>query len=472
MCGISAVYRYTAITDEDVSRVERMNDQMRYRGPDGEGYWHDEHCAMGQVRLSIIGLQNGKQPIYNHDKSLVLVCNGEIYNYRELRKEVAAQGYECATDSDCEVILYLYELYGLECVHHLRGMFAFCLYDTKKQQLIVARDRIGEERVYYAEVPCGVVVSSELKAILKEYVPNPQLNMQALLEPMRFTGGVNQRNTFVEQIKRVLSGEMLVINAQGVQRRRYWQRRRTYDYAGTLEQSKERTLELMQEAVDLEMQSDVPIAVMLSGGIDSSAIAALAKRSGHEVHTITTGYTGAHAEDERSVAKRFAGEQGFIYHEIELSPQDYVDSFDELTSYLDEPMTDSTAIAQWAMFKKVKRSGFKVILGGMGGDELFYGYPAWNLLGDSFRLRREHESIFPWNSKDKKLHWLRFMMKNLRWALFAAYPHKLEDKSYGWWIHDEYQECDIDTRRRDVLARGLSVCRAEGFPYLSARQGG
>lgn len=438
MCGISAVYRYTAITDEDVSRVERMNDQMRYRGPDGEGYWHDEHCAMGQVRLSIIGLQNGKQPIYNHDKSLVLVCNGEIYNYRELRKEVALQGYECATDSDCEVILYLYEIYGLDCVNHLRGMFAFSLYDTRKQQLVVARDRIGEERVYYAEVPCGVVVSSELKAILKEYVPNPQLNMQALLEPMRFTGGVNQRNTFVEQIKRVLPGEMLVINAQGVQRRRYWQRRRTYDYAGTLEQSKERTLELMQEAVDLEMQSDVPIAVMLSGGIDSSAIAALAKRSGHEVHTITTGYTGAHAEDERSVAKRFAGEQGFIYHEIELSPQDYVDSFDELTSYLDEPMTDSTAIAQWAMFKKVKQSGFKVILGGMGGDELFYGYPTWNLLGDSFRLRREHESIFPWNSKVKKLHWIRFMMKNLRWALFAAYPHKLEDKSYGWWIHDDY----------------------------------
>ena len=200
MCGISAVYRYTAITDEDISRVERMNDQMRYRGPDGEGYWHDEHCAMGQVRLSIIGLQNGKQPIYNHDKSLVLVCNGEIYNYRELRKVVAAKGYECATDSDCEVILYLYEIYGLDCVNHLRGMFAFSLYDTRKRQLVVARDRIGEERVYYTEVPCGVIVSSELKAILKEYVPNPQLNMQALLEPMRFTGGVNQRNTFVEQI--------------------------------------------------------------------------------------------------------------------------------------------------------------------------------------------------------------------------------------------------------------------------------
>lgn len=436
MCGINAVYRYTGINKEDIKRVKSMNDKMRYRGPDGEGYWNDEHCALGHVRLSIIGLESGAQPLYNHDKSLVLVSNGEIYNYRELKKEVAAKGYECKTDSDCEVILYLYELYGLEFVHHLRGMFAFCLYDTKKEQLIVVRDRIGEERVYYAEVPCGVVVSSELKTILQEYIPQPELNMESLLAPIRFTGGIHPRNTWVEQIKRVLPGEMLIIDANGVQHKRYWERKRTYDYSGSLEQSKERTLELMQEAVDLNMRSDVPIAVMLSGGVDSSAIAALAKRSGHEVHTITTGYTGKHYQDERNVAKRFAGEQGFIYHEIELSEKDYVDSFDELTSYLDEPMTDSTAIAQWAMFKKVKEMGFKALLSGMGGDELFYGYPAWNALGESLKLRREHEALFPW--KNKKAEWLRFVSKNLKWILQAGYPAKLEDGSYSWWLRDDY----------------------------------
>lgn len=438
MCGISAVYRYTEISKKDLNSVKRMNDQMRYRGPDGDGYWNDEHCALGHVRLSIIGLKTGAQPLFNRDKSLALICNGEIYNYRELRKELETKGYECTTDSDCEVILYLYELYGLDCVHHLRGMFAFCLYDIRKQQLIVARDRIGEERVYYAEVPCGVIVSSELKAILQEYIPQPQLNVQALLEPIRFTGGVHPRNTFVEQIKRVLPGEMLVINANGLQRRRYWERKRTYDYAGTLEQSKEDTLRLLHEAVDIEMRSDVPVAVTLSGGVDSSAVAAIAKRCGHEVHTITTGYTGSHAQDERDVAKRFAKEQGFIYHEIELSEKDYVNSFDELTAYLDEPMTDSTAIAQWAMYKKVKEMGFKVLLGGMGGDEIFYGYPAWNNLGDSLRLRREHEAIFPWKGKEKKLHWLRFMRHNLKWVLYAGYPAKLEDKSYGWWLYDDY----------------------------------
>ena len=438
MCGVSAIFRYEHLKDDDVLKVKRMGDQMHYRGPDEEGLWSDDHCAMGQVRLSIIGLNNGTQPLFNKDKSIVLICNGEIYNYIEIKKELESKGVVLKTDTDTEVILPLYELYGVECVNHLRGMFAFCLYDIKKQQMMVARDRIGEERIYYAEVPGGVVFSSELKAILKEYIAEPQLDVEALLAPIRFTGGISLRDTFVEQIKRVLPGEMVLVNANGVKRKRYWQRRRTYDFTGTIEESKKETLRLMQEAVDIEMRSDVPVAVMLSGGVDSSAMAALAKRSGREVHTITTGYTGKHAEDERNVARRFAKEQGFIYHEVELSEQDYVNSFEELTSYLDEPMTDSTAIAQWAMFKKVKELGFKVLLSGMGGDELFYGYPAWNQLGDSLKLRREHESIFPWKGKEKKIHWLRFIAHHMKWILMAGYPHKLEDRSYGWWIRDDY----------------------------------
>lgn len=438
MCGISVVYKYSGIVEDDLSKVKRMNDQMRYRGPEDEGDWHDEHCALGQIRLSIIGLENGRQPLFNHDKSLVLVCNGEIYNYVELKKDLQSKGYSFLTDCDTEVILYLYELYGKECVQHLRGMFAFCLYDVKKQQLLVARDRIGEERLYYAEVPCGVVFCSELKGILKEYVPAPQLNVQSLLEPIRFTGALNPRDTFVEQIKRVQPGEMLIVNALGVRREFYWSRRRTYDFHGSFEEAKKETCRLLEEAVNIEMRSDVPVAVMLSGGIDSSAVAAMAKRAGHEVHTITTGYEGKHTEDEREVARRFAKEQGFYYHEIELSKKDYVDSFDELTAYLDEPMTDSTAIAQWSMFKRMKELGFKVLLGGMGGDELFYGYPAWNQLGDSLHLRREHEAIFPWKGKEKKMHWIRFMLHHSKWVAMAGYPNKLEDKSVAWWIHDEY----------------------------------
>lgn len=438
MCGISVVYRYSSVTEDDLLKVRRMNDQMRYRGPEEEGGWSDEHCAMGQIRLSIIGLENGRQPLFNHDRSLVLVCNGEIYNYVELKKELQSKGFSFLTDCDIEVILYLYELYGTQCVQHLRGMFAFCLYDLNKQQLFAARDRIGEERLYYAEVPSGVVFCSELKGILKEYIADPQLNVRSLLEPIRFTGALSPRDTFIEQIKRVQPGEMVIVNSLGVHREFYWRRRRTYDFQGSLEEAKNETRRLLEEAVNIEMRSDVPVAVMLSGGIDSSAVAALAKRTGHEVHTITTGYEGKHDEDEREVARRFAKEQGLIYHEIELSKKDYVDAFDELVAYLDEPMTDSTAIAQWVMFKKVKELGFKVLLGGMGGDELFYGYPAWNQLGDSLRLRREHEALFPWKGREKKVQWLRFMLKHFKWVVMAGYPNKLEDRSVAWWIHDDY----------------------------------
>ena len=438
MCGVSVIFRYESLKEDDISRIKRMNSQMRYRGPDEDGLWWNEHCAMGHVRLSIIGLQNGTQPLFNRDKSVVLVCNGEIYNYVELKKDLESKGVSLQTDTDTEVILPLYERYGTACVNHLRGVFAFCLYDTQERQLFIARDRIGEKQLYYAQVPGGVVVSSELKAIVKEYLPEPQLNIKELLAPIRFTGGISPRDTFIEQVKRVEPGEMILVNSQGVKRQISWHRHRTYDFAGTLEESKKETLRLMQEAVDIEMRSNVPVAVMLSGGVDSSAIAALAQRCRHEIHTITTGYCGSHAEDERKVARRFAKEHGFIYHEVELSEQDYLDSFEELTAYLDEPMTDSTAIAQWAMFKNVKKLGFKVLLSGMGGDELFYGYPAWNQLGDSLKLRREHEAIFPWKGMEKKKHWLRFMAHNLKWVMMAGYPHKLEDRSYGWWIRDDY----------------------------------
>ena len=152
MCGISALYRFTKVSKQDGLTLRKMNQEMHYRGPDGEGYWNDDFCAMAHTRLSIIGLDNGAQPLCNADRSLVLVCNGEIYNYQELRASLSTKGYTCNTDSDSEVILYLYELYGIDCLQYLRGMFAFCLYDTRNQRLFAARDRVGEKTLYYSQI--------------------------------------------------------------------------------------------------------------------------------------------------------------------------------------------------------------------------------------------------------------------------------------------------------------------------------
>jgi asparagine synthase (glutamine-hydrolysing) len=437
MCGISSIYRYTRTTEDDVRRIQAMNDSMRYRGPDDKGVWHDQHFVAGQVRLSIIGVEKGKQPLFNEDQSLVLICNGEIYNYVELKQQLIAHGHSFMSDSDSETILHLYEDYGVECLQYLRGMFAFCLYNTRTQEVFAARDRMGEKTLYYAEIPCGVVFSTELKAILQHYIAQPQLDIQQLVSPIRYTGPIDNEKTYISQIKRLGNGEYMLVNAHGCRRYRYWDRHllRNDVLDISFDEAKAQTESLLRESVNLCLRSDVPVAVMLSGGIDSSLVAKFAKESGHEVHTITAGYKGSFDCDERSVAKRFAQEQGFIYHEIELDEADFNNCFDEFTQYIDEPITDSAALAQWALYKKVRALGFKVLLGGMGGDEVFYGYPYWNNLGQSYALRRYHESLFP--IKRHKQEYIRFLAY-WRKILYANHPYEINDKSLCYWMRNDY----------------------------------
>lgn len=439
MCGISSVYRYTCTTQDDVRRIQAMNNSMHYRGPDDEGIWQDQHYVAGQVRLSIIGLEKGKQPLFNEDKSLVLICNGEIYNYIELKRQLSAKGHQFMSESDSETIIHLYEEYGTDCLQYLRGMFAFCLYNTKTCEVFAARDRMGEKTLYYAEIPCGVVFSTELKAILQQYIDQPQLDIRQLVAPIRYTGPIDNENTYIRQIKRLGNGEYLLVNTQGCRRYRYWDRhllRNKVLSDISFDEAKKQTETLLRESVELCLRSDVPVAVMLSGGIDSSLVAKFAKDSGHEVHTITAGYKGAYDCDERAVAKRFAKEQGFIYHEIELDENDFRDCFDEFTQYIDEPITDAAALAQWALYKKVRALGFKVLLGGMGGDEIFYGYPYWNNLGESYAMRRKHESLFP--IKQHKKEYIHFLAHNWRKILYANHPYEINDKSLCYWMRDDY----------------------------------
>ena len=438
MCGISSIYRYSNISESDISKLHAMNDEMHYRGPDDRGVWTDDKCGMAQVRLSIIGLQKGKQPLFNEDKSLVIICNGEIYNYIEIKQDLIAKGHIFNSESDSETILHLYEEYGVKCLEHLRGMFAFCLWDTNKKQLFAARDRIGEKTLYYSQIPSGVVFSTELKAILKHYIDKPQVNFEQLAAPIRYTAPTSSKETYIEQISRIEPGQYILVNEHGIQKNHYWKRDISDSFSGTFEEAKKETLRIMRESVDISLRSDVPVAVMLSGGIDSSAIAALAKETGREVHTITAGYKGQHDCDERDVARRFAKEKGFIYHEVELDENDFQNCFDEFTQYIDEPITDSAALAQWALYKKVKSLGFKVLLGGMGGDELFYGYPYWNKLGESLNIHRQHQALLPWKGNEKKKAFVSFALKNWQYILLAGYPLKIEDSSICFWMHDDY----------------------------------
>ena len=438
MCGISAIFRFTTTDISDREKLESMNREMQYRGPDENSIWMDQTCGLAHTRLAIIGINNGRQPLFNEDKSLVLICNGEIYNYIELKKSLRIKGHKFFSESDSEPIIHLYEEYGVKCLDHLRGMFAFCLWDIRKKQLFVARDRIGEKTIYYAQLPTGVVFCTELKAILKYYLDKSQVNAHALAESIRYNYPIDLKNTWIEQIKRIRAGEYAIVDCKGMEIHRYWSRDLTPRFTDTSEEAQAETLRLMRESVDICMRSDVPVAVLLSGGIDSSAVAALAKETGREIHAITAGYKGVHDCDEREIAKRFTAEKGIVYHELELDLNDFRELFMEYSQYIDEPVSDVSSMSQWALYKKAKALGFTVLLGGLGGDELFYGYPTFNKIAESLHLEQQHQKLFPWKGIERKEAFLKFMIKNWKHVLYAGYPFQINDKIIVDWTYDDY----------------------------------
>ena len=455
MCGISAIFSFTQILDSDKAKLAFMNQEMYYRGPDENGVWTDDKCGLAHTRLSIIGLENGKQPLFNEDKSLILVCNGEIYNYIELKQTLIDKGHIFNSDSDSETILHLYEEYGEKCLEHLRGMFAFCLWNSVTKKLFVARDRIGEKTIYFAQLQTGIVFCTELKAILKHYLNKVQINEHALAESIRYNYPIDLRNTYIEQIKRVQAGEYAVVDEDGLEIHRYWKRDLNPNFHGTIEQAKEEILRLMRESVNICLRSDVPVAVLLSGGIDSSAIAAMAKETGREVHVITAGYKGQHDCDERQVAKRFAAEKGLIYHEIELDSADFQDIFWEYSQYIDEPVCDISSMSQWALYKKAKAMGFTVLLGGLGGDELFYGYSESNQFAESLKIKHQHQNLFPWKGMKKKKDFLKFILNHWKYVLYAGYPNKINDKATVDWTYDDYMNF-AETAKLNFLGELIS----------------
>ena len=400
MCGINAIYRYTCISEEDRGTIRAMNQEMVYRGPDDEGFFSDDRVALGMRRLSIIGVQNGRQPLTNEDGRIQLVCNGEIYNFKELRTRLEKTGHRFRSESDCEVILHLYEEKGIDCLHELRGMFAFALWDTNRKRLLAARDPVGIKPCYFAQIPTGVVFSSELKAISKFALPSIDPDFNIIRQVMEFTYPVDMRQTFVKQVQRLMPGEFALVDDTGMCLRKYWKATFEPTYTGSLRNAQEDILNLLQESIDLRFQSEVPVAVMLSGGIDSSAIATLAAGSQREVHAITVGYKGQHIFDERESARALAVENNIVWHEIELDTNDFETFFDEYTTVIDEPVADPVCIPQWGIYQKAKELGFKVLLNGTGGDELFFGYPYHNITARQLEVKNTLNRQLPADKKN------------------------------------------------------------------------
>ena len=376
MCGICGVYPYR--TGEPVSDdvLGGMLSSIRHRGPDDEGMHLDRDIGLGSRRLSIIDLPGGRQPIYNEDRSVVVVFNGEIYNYRELRPVLQRRGHTFATASDTEVIVHLYEDFGDECVRELRGMFAFALWDIKRKRLLLARDRLGIKPLYYTKHAGRLVFGSEIKAVLQHPAVDARANLEGLGHFLSLKY-VPAPQTMFEGIDALPPGEILVCDSRGPVIRPYWQLSFTAAANGYRSEASyaEQLTALLRDSVERHLVSDVPFGAFLSGGIDSSTIVALMSEVlNAPVKTFSVGFDGEGASVSelpyaRMVAQRYATE----HHEILLRGQDLPAHAERIVWHLDQPIGDPATLANYLVAELARRH-VKMVLTGEGGDELFAGY--------------------------------------------------------------------------------------------------
>jgi asparagine synthase (glutamine-hydrolysing) len=378
MCGIAG---FIDLQDASNSRTEearaqiidRMCRVIRHRGPDDQGVMLQPGVALGMRRLSIIDLAGGHQPIANEDKTVSIVFNGEIYNYRELQKDLQARGHQFRTNTDTETIVHAYEEFGASCVSQLRGMFAFAIWDDRKQEVFIARDRVGKKPLYYSVTRGGTLVfGSELKSLLEHPEVDRKINPQAL-DAYFSLGYVPDPISIFENVEKLPPGHHLTFTNGRLTVERYWDF--SYNTNGNGHKASDYLEELralLSEAVKLRLVSDVPLGAFLSGGIDSSTVVALmAQHMDQPVKTFSIGFN-EDSYDELKYARLTAKKFGTDHHEFLVTP-DICEVVDQLAWHFDEPFADSSAIPTYVV-SKLAREHVKVVLTGDGGDELFAGY--------------------------------------------------------------------------------------------------
>ena len=383
MCGIVGIAARTALSDAERAAVRRMADTIVHRGPDDEGFHDDGNIVLGMRRLSIIDVAGGHQPIANEDGTVHVVCNGEIYNFRELRRELERSGHHFRTGSDAEVTVHLYEEHGEAFVEHLAGMFAIALWDGNRKKLLVVRDRLGIKPVYYCERDGRLAYASEVKALLQAPGVHAELDPAGLREHLAVGYAVAPRTIF-KGISKLPPATMLVWQPDEVRSVRYWSIPAETRTDLTEDDWAALVREEFGKAVSSHMVSDVPIGAFLSGGIDSSAVVAcMAAESSEPVNTYSIGYAGGGAEryyNELPYAHQVAESFATRHHEIEVRPS-VSTLLPKLVWHLEEPISDS-AIATTYLVAQLAAQSVTVILSGVGGDELFAGYNRY--LGDHY----------------------------------------------------------------------------------------
>ncbi len=391
MCGICGEVSTRGAEPVSRATVEAMCRALRHRGPDGEGVYAADGVALGSTRLAIIDLPGGAQPIANEDKTVWIVFNGEIYNFRGLRRQLERLGHTFTTASDTDTIVHAYEEFGPECVRHLNGIFAFAIWDERHRRLFVARDRLGVKPLFYTLKDRTFIFASELKALLAHPLVGRKIDLVSLNEYLTFEYVPTPRS-MLKDVRKLPPGHTLTLEDGRLEIEPYWDMRLELSETGryALVEYRQALVERLREAVAAELVSDVPVGVLLSGGLDSSAITvAAAEAYGGTLETFTATFEDA-SFDERRYARLVAQMAGTRHHELQVTSDDLLGIVPALGELMDEPLGDSSFVPTY-LISKFARRHVKVALGGDGGDELFAGYPTYQ----AHRLIEYYEAIVP-----------------------------------------------------------------------------
>jgi asparagine synthase (glutamine-hydrolysing) len=374
--------------------VKAMADTIAHRGPDDDGYYVSGPIGLGFRRLSIIDLQSGHQPVGNEDGRVQIIFNGEIYNYQELRAFLLSKGHVFKTQSDTEVIVHLYEELGPQCLEKLRGMFAFAIWDENAKTLFLARDRVGIKPLYYSLTEAALVFASEIKAILADPSINREIAPEMIDRFLTFLYLPGQE-TLLKGIRKLAPGHYLLAKDGKVVIEQYWDLRFTKPArVQNFEDAEADLLSLLAEAVKLHMIADVPVGVLLSGGVDSTGVLSFAVHgTDKEISSFTVGFSGEEVADERPFARLAAEKFGTRHYDMTISAKDFAAFLPEYVWHMEEPVCEPPAIALYYV-SKLARNYVKVLLSGEGGDEAFAGYSNYRNL---VWLERAKHGLSPLN---------------------------------------------------------------------------
>src|SRR5438270_2139466 len=384
MCGITGIVRSDG-AQIDRELLARMNDAIRHRGPDDDGFYFGDGVGLAMRRLSIIDLKGGHQPIHNSDRTAWIVFNGKMYNDRELRKQPEDRGHQFYTDSDTEAIVHAYDEHGTDCPKYLRGMFAFAIWDERAKSLFLARDRVGKKPLLYAQLNGQLIFGSEFMALLQHPDVSRDVNYEAIHHYLSFIC-VPAPLTAYQAIRKLQPGHSLLWKNGEIKLERYWQLDFSRKISISEEEAGERVVDLLRDAVRVRLMSEVPLGAFLSGGIDSSAVVALmAQESSEKVKTFSIGFEEQDFS-ELHHARRVAEHVGADHHEFIVRP-DAMEVLPTLVEHYGEPFADSSAIPTYYVSRETRRH-VTVALNGDGGDECFAGYERYAAMRLAERYRK------------------------------------------------------------------------------------